>query len=217
MSTFQESTGRVLDHFSYHDDPTNHLVDLGFDHSPNHSIVLGLDNMPIASFDQWQLEVCTVDEWVAHLNNDLLSSPPSQPEAQTVHEWDKLVVNDALPALPPPEIDFGDGEMIIEAIKSDGKLTCALGCSNVTFGRHIDVKRHHEAYHTDAVLWCPASDCPRNAVYGHYPFPLRKDKVRDHIRKMHKSDEEKQCWPEWFMQLKSGEKAGQTYKNNGRI
>jgi hypothetical protein len=77
-------------------------------------------------------------------------------------------------------------------------------CPGITFKRAIDRKRHYEAFHTKAVLWCPAYDCPRNSFYGDYPFPrVRKDKLKEHIRKMHKSDNERQRWPEWFAQLRT--------------
>jgi hypothetical protein len=61
-------------------------------------------------------------------------------------------------------------------------------CRNKSFGRWADLKRHIEAFHEvkDNVLWCPVSTCKRSEAFGDKPFPTtRKDKLMEHIRKMH--------------------------------
>jgi hypothetical protein len=82
------------------------------------------------------------------------------------------------------------------------KFTCVFPeCTDVTFGRLQDLKRHHRAFHQNTVLWCPAFDCPRNEEYGDNPY-ARRDKLMEHIRRMHKSEAEVQLWPVWFETLR---------------
>jgi hypothetical protein len=85
------------------------------------------------------------------------------------------------------------------------KLTCPYHeCSDLLFGRPTELRRHTKAFHTDttAALWCPAYDCPRNKDYGNDPYPaVRKDKIKEHIRKMHQSDVERRWWPVWFADI----------------
>ena len=113
-----------------------------------------------------------------------------QPRLNVEHESHRFTAASIPPTPPPNTINEG---ATLDFTTSDVKLICTFPeCSDVTFGRPTDLKRHREAFHTNVVLWCPAFDCPRNADYGTDPFALiRRDKLMEHIRKMHKSTDEK--------------------------
>lgn len=68
-------------------------------------------------------------------------------------------------------------------------------CVSKTFGRQAELNRHYEQFHsqTSSDIYCPADDCNRNWIYGQdHPFSsARKDKLREHIRKVHRPDEQK--------------------------
>ncbi|KAI8941083.1 hypothetical protein NX059_002323 [Plenodomus lindquistii] len=63
---------------------------------------------------------------------------------------------------------------------------CDSRCVGKTFGRWYDLKRHHDGTHAvqKPAFWCHMPGCKRNIVAGGRSFP-RKDKLRDHLRKMH--------------------------------
>lgn len=60
-------------------------------------------------------------------------------------------------------------------------------CNNVRFNRWHDLERHDNTFHNGiSVLWCPNAECNRSKGPGHKPFPkIRKDKLKEHVRKMH--------------------------------
>ena len=140
--------------------------------------------------------------------NYILASPPHAPGPGASMEnrphHSTVTFAPPPPPPPPPIIITKEGHT-----SSLSKLVCSYPtCSGISFGRLMDLKRHHESFHTNAVLWCPAFDCPRNAMYGDDPFPrIRRDKLMDHIRKVHKSDAERRCWPDWFEQMKATKSA----------
>ncbi|KAF2854096.1 DUF339-domain-containing protein [Plenodomus tracheiphilus IPT5] len=58
-----------------------------------------------------------------------------------------------------------------------------LGCSDKSFGRWTDLKRHYEGAHAvarRATFWCAVQGCDRSEAFGDRPFP-RKDKLADHL------------------------------------
>jgi len=85
-------------------------------------------------------------------------------------------------------------------VGTDGRLYCpSAACNNVSFGRIAEFKRHCASLHDagSGALWCPAPGCERGR-----PFPkARKDKVKEHIQKMHKRPEDREKWPLWFFEL----------------
>jgi len=85
------------------------------------------------------------------------------------------------------------------------KIKCDnIDCSRWTFGRPTDLVRHINSVHggEETYLWCPAPNCDRNKVYGQRPYSkARKDKLREHIRRIHISDDERRLWPIWFRQV----------------
>jgi hypothetical protein len=66
---------------------------------------------------------------------------------------------------------------------------CHRSCSHTSFRRIYDVGRHHNSKHKHATagphFWCTVDGCDRSAVMGGRSFP-RKDKLNDHVRKMHR-------------------------------
>ncbi|KAF2826770.1 hypothetical protein CC86DRAFT_406024 [Ophiobolus disseminans] len=79
------------------------------------------------------------------------------------------------------------------------------GCPR-RFGRITDRIRHLKSVHAgeEANLWCPAPTCSRGRGYGGLPFKkARKDKLCDHIRKVHNSDADKLLRPRWFRQVET--------------
>ena len=65
-------------------------------------------------------------------------------------------------------------------------------CSGVTFARDAEHKRHIRDIHGSeaTLLHCPAPGCTSTK--------RRKDKLKDHIRKVHKSDHERAFESQWF-------------------
>jgi hypothetical protein len=63
---------------------------------------------------------------------------------------------------------------------------CNTKCNHKTFRRMYDLARHHDGAHATGgpAFWCEADGCERSAVQGGRSFP-RKDKLHDHVRKMH--------------------------------
>lgn len=110
-----------------------------------------------------------------------------------------------LQPLPCPESrTTGNDEVNVRLQMPKTQPQCPFAdCNGATFGRQVDLRRHFNTVHTMTALWCPAHGCARNLDHGNDPFPnARKDKLRDHIRSVHKSREEKRCWPEWFAALR---------------
>ncbi|KAF2626719.1 hypothetical protein BU25DRAFT_311583, partial [Macroventuria anomochaeta] len=69
------------------------------------------------------------------------------------------------------------------------KFTCNMPeCAGLTFGRSAELRRHNTSFHPrrDNAIWCPVLDCNRSLMYGNRPFLAREDKLKEHIKKMHK-------------------------------
>jgi hypothetical protein len=60
-------------------------------------------------------------------------------------------------------------------------------CNGVTCSSMGNFKRHDKAVHAKpSKLWCPVSACGRSETAGNNGFPeSRKDKLRDHVLKVH--------------------------------
>lgn len=68
---------------------------------------------------------------------------------------------------------------------NDFVVQCASRqCLGMTFRRQADFKRHYQSTHAPkrTMFWCSVLNCPRSE--GQRPFP-RKDKIMDHIQKVH--------------------------------
>jgi hypothetical protein len=61
-------------------------------------------------------------------------------------------------------------------------------CNHKTFTRWYDLRRHHDGTHSNEgpTFWCQVNGCECSNVEGGRAFP-RKDKLNDHVRKMHRS------------------------------
>lgn len=74
-------------------------------------------------------------------------------------------------------------------LKSIAFRCSAPGCNSGTFSRWHELKRHFNGSHTAQGVgdefWCEVLWCERSRGGG-YPFP-RKDKLEDHVRKVHTS------------------------------
>jgi hypothetical protein len=80
--------------------------------------------------------------------------------------------------------------------------TCNIyPCINKTFGRPTDLERHIASVHgcEMCALWCPAPSCNRNQTRGENSFKARKDKLLEHIKKVH--FREKGRWHVWYKQI----------------
>lgn len=81
---------------------------------------------------------------------------------------------------------------IIGYILSNGtnqvdKYKCHMpSCSEATFGRLADLKRHRASRHgaMRKSYWCPVSGCERSLNGGGRPFP-RKDKMFQYLSQKH--------------------------------
>lgn len=65
-------------------------------------------------------------------------------------------------------------------------------CTETTFGRPAELKRHHASCHKGfgtkkPKYWCPISGCERSKTGDGDSFP-RKDKMMDHLERMHKEE-----------------------------
>lgn len=85
-----------------------------------------------------------------------------------------------------PSIDTND---VIRYMPATGRLMFVCSepqCHGRTFGRRQELVRHYNGAHAppDAgnMFWCAVPGCDR----GVRPFP-RKDKLNDHVRKVHMS------------------------------
>jgi hypothetical protein len=90
--------------------------------------------------------------------------------------------NSPEPSLPPTAIGYIQGG-------DDYIFKCSRpACRNKRFSRWADLKRHIDAFHNvnEKGLWCPVSTCARSKAFGDKPFcKTRKDKLIEHIRRMH--------------------------------
>jgi hypothetical protein len=90
--------------------------------------------------------------------------------------------NSPEPSLPPTTIGFiQSGDHYV--------FRCSKpACSNKRFGRLPDLKRHFDTFHgaRGNKLWCPVPTCARSEAFGNKPFSTtRRDKLREHVQRMH--------------------------------
>jgi hypothetical protein len=81
-------------------------------------------------------------------------------------------------------------------------FTCKSAvCRDVTFKRLAELKRHIRDIHggEDTLLQCPAPGC--NSM------KRRKDKLKEHIKKVHKSPHEKVFETQWFASVDKAARA----------
>ncbi|KAF9691863.1 hypothetical protein EKO04_010086 [Ascochyta lentis] len=88
--------------------------------------------------------------------------------------------------------------VIIGLLLSDGntrndRYQCPFStCTELTFGRPAELKRHHASCHKGygskkPQYWCPVSGCDRSKVGHKGSFP-RKDKMMDHLERAHRDE-----------------------------
>jgi hypothetical protein len=105
---------------------------------------------------------------------------------------DSDLVPNTTPATSVPDITTPINQTMIGYILSNGvsrqdTYKCHdLSCSQVTFKRLQDLKRHNNSRHNrhGARFWCPVDGCERSMKSGGRAFP-RKDKMVDHLEKKH--------------------------------
>lgn len=150
---------------------------------------------------------------VASVDDDILDGPMDEME----NNWPALHL-DAEPSrvdnhqVSPyaSEATNGVGDTVYITAQqpgpTQGPITCGyLECFGQTFGRVAELRRHERTFHSPSaiLLWCPVLKCDRSEAYGTRPYAsVRKDKLVEHIRKVHKSDEEKLNWNEWFEMIR---------------
>ncbi|KAF2029278.1 hypothetical protein EK21DRAFT_113013 [Setomelanomma holmii] len=86
---------------------------------------------------------------------------------------------------------------IVSAHRSSNSSGYVFHCNNsrcrgATFNRWYDFERHNDAYHKGtSALWCPEFGCERSKGFEEKPFPKsRKDKLMEHVRKIHEVEYE---------------------------
>lgn len=83
--------------------------------------------------------------------------------------------------------------------KTRSRITCSVSGCQSSFGRSAELRRHEKSKHRNDFVPCPASGYVR-VCDGLFPR-VRRDKIKEHVQKMHKSSEERCMWPIWFGQL----------------
>jgi hypothetical protein len=124
-------------------------------------------------------------------------SPSQRPEEPLCSAYDLLGTRDnayglepttsALSMLGPPFASLSEVEAdtIIGTIRLGGDIRCYhLGCTRA-FGRLTELRRHYTTSHAvqRPEYWCSQPTCNRSMAGGR-PFH-RRDKVRDHERRVH--------------------------------
>ena len=135
------------------------------------------------------MEVSEVSDVRGRILNNTLSTPDpavpraafSSPSTPLPHERPLVTYRSN-----PPRIDTNDTIRYLPAV---GRLMFVCSepqCCGRTFGRRQELVRHYNGAHAppDAgnMFWCEVPGCER----GIRPFP-RKDKLNDHVRKVHMS------------------------------
>lgn len=80
-------------------------------------------------------------------------------------------------------------DAVIGMVLRHGKFKCnRRECTLTTFSRTAELRRHYTTVHArqKPEFWCRELFCARSAASNGRPFP-RKDKLRDHVQKMHRS------------------------------
>ncbi|KAF2125840.1 hypothetical protein P153DRAFT_94865 [Dothidotthia symphoricarpi CBS 119687] len=175
VSSMQSSLyqGDILDQWCLHPD-----VQISDSFSPGTS---HLD----AEYNQYTSHAECASNQVQTTKDTQQSSSPSTGEA--------IQGSDALPfrQSSPEESAF----VKIATVYSPGSSSTAVfscqspGCAGRTFSRWPDFKRHYDGAHAleKTIYWCHVSECERSEADGKSPFP-RKDKMKDHVRKVHSMD-----------------------------
>jgi hypothetical protein len=82
---------------------------------------------------------------------------------------------------------------VVGQITASGKFKCFVdaACSDLSFGRQADFRRHYEHHHAPrkVVYYCPVSGCSRSNGGGTgkkgKSFGTREDKMKEHVRTVH--------------------------------
>jgi hypothetical protein len=85
------------------------------------------------------------------------------------------------------EDTLDDPNTMIGSFHHNGKFKCLEPrCARKTFNRQAELRRHYDTIHAPRKpeYWCRVASCQRSQANGGYPFP-RRDKLRDHMRKIH--------------------------------
>ncbi|KAI8941085.1 hypothetical protein NX059_002325 [Plenodomus lindquistii] len=109
------------------------------------------------------------------------ASQPCRPDRQ--EEFEPETRNSAeidIPAAAQPDINE-----IIGTLSINGDIKCTHKRCARSFGRFAELRRHHDSKHATLKpeFWCDQPLCERSLTGGR-PFH-RKDKLRDHRRKVH--------------------------------
>jgi hypothetical protein len=91
---------------------------------------------------------------------------------------------------PSHEVDHSDP--IVGLVTASGKFRCSNSdCSDLSFGRQADFRRHYEHQHAlrKVLYFCPVNGCSRSNGGGTgrkgKSFGTREDKMREHVRTVH--------------------------------
>jgi hypothetical protein len=80
-----------------------------------------------------------------------------------------------------------DSDAAIGTALKNGKFKCILErCARKTFKRQAELRRHYKTIHAaqKPEFWCNVLSCDRSVAAGGRPFH-RKDKLQDHVQRMH--------------------------------
>jgi hypothetical protein len=98
-----------------------------------------------------------------------------------------------------PELSLDEyADPIIGHVTSSGKFKCFdANCSDITFGRQADFRRHYDHTHISKKVeyFCTVDGCtrsrkPEGKSKGR-SFGAREDKMREHVRTVHRSGKRK--------------------------
>jgi hypothetical protein len=118
---------------------------------------------------------------VSSVNSSLSCQPPSPPRLAPKRRRRRSDVS---------ANDMSDP--VIGHLTTSGKFKCPdLDCSNVSFGRQADLRRHYDHVHADRrfEFFCTFDGCarskkPTSKAKGR-SFGTREDKMREHMRTVH--------------------------------
>jgi hypothetical protein len=139
-----------------------------------------------------------MNDWFGHehtsgVNDHTLIANPITPDVRP-SELLSLFNDDAESWMPlltnPPRII---NDMIVSVNRANTSPTgylfkcCVPDCNDQTFNRWADFERHDNTFHqVRPKLWCPFPQCKRSETVGNKGYPVaRKDKLMEHVRKMH--------------------------------
>jgi hypothetical protein len=87
-----------------------------------------------------------------------------------------------------------ESDPVIGHVTSNGKFGCLdPNCSDVSFGRHADFRRHYDHVHASKKIefFCVVDGCPRSkkpvGKSKGRSFGAREDKMKEHVRTVHET------------------------------